>query len=77
MHRAGKAAHVVAETVVVAHLVAELVAKRGVQGNDAASAGAAVHLHPVGVLAATVVGRQLGHHVGVAVLPSPAVLLMP
>ena len=71
VHRTGKAAHVVAETVVVAHLVAELVAKGSVQGDDAAPAGAAVHLHPVGVLAAAIVGRQLGHHVGVAVLPLP------
>ncbi len=60
-----------AEAVVVAHLVAELVAKRGVQGDDAAPAGAAMHLHPVGVLAAAVVGRQLGHHIGVTALPLP------
>ena len=53
------------------HLVAELVAKGRVQGDYAAPAGAAMYLHSVGVLAATVVGSQLGHHIGVAALPLP------
>ena len=69
MHRALEAADIVAETIVVAHLVAELVAKGAVEGDYAAPARPAVHLDAVGVLATAVVGRQLGHHIGMTALP--------
>ncbi|MNO64497.1 hypothetical protein D3C76_552250 [compost metagenome] len=69
VHRALEAADIVAETIVVAHLVAELVAKGAIEGDYAAPARPAVHLDAVGVLATAVVGRQLGHYIGMAALP--------
>jgi len=48
--------------------MAEFVAQRGVERDYAASARTTVHLHAVGVLATAVMGRQLGHHIGMAAL---------
>ncbi|MNQ52527.1 hypothetical protein D3C85_665470 [compost metagenome] len=64
-----EAADVMTETIVVAHLVAEFVAKGAVERDDPAPARAAVHLDAVGVLATAVMGRQLGDHIGMAAFP--------
>ena len=68
VHRALEAVDIMPEAVVVPHLVAELVAERIVERDDAAAARAAVHLHAVGVDAAVVVRGELGGHVGMALL---------
>ena len=58
-----EAVDVMAEPVVMADLVAELVAEGVVERHHAVAAGAAVDLHAVGVDAAAVVGRELGDRV--------------
>ncbi len=69
MNRAAETIHIVAKAEVVTYLMAELVAQRIIQRNDTAAAGATVHLNPIGIFAAAIVRRQLGHHKGMASLP--------
>ncbi len=69
MNRAAETIYIVAKAEVVTHLVAELVAQRIIQRDDATATGTTVHLNPIGILAATVVRRQLGNNEWMAPLP--------
>ena len=63
-----EAVDVMAEAVVMADLVAELVAEGVIERHHAVAARAAVDLHAVGVDAAAVVSRELGDRIRVALL---------
>lgn len=69
MNRAAETIHIVAKAEVMAHFVAELVAQRIIQRDDATATGTSVHLNSIGILAATVVRRKLGRNKGMASLP--------